>query len=125
MYSRCFSLVGLILFASAILAQQNPMQPPAFALLKYRQERLSRLPNSGKLKSIEKPLVLNSILYSSNRKIAIVNDKMLSIGEKVEGAKLLKISRDRVKMVKKGKIINLLLQDSKSHVQVIRKKSGL
>ena len=125
MFSRYFTFICLTLGMSVALAQKNPMQPPAFALLKYHQERLRRLPNSALPSKEVKPLVLNSILYSASRKIAIVNDKMLAIGEKVDVAKLLKISRDRVKLIKKGKIINLLLQDGESLVHVTRAKGSL
>ena len=43
-----------------------------------------------------KTLTVNSILYSSQRKTVVINDSVLSIGEKIEDATILDIGRDFV-----------------------------
>ena len=98
----------------------NPMQPPAFALQKYRQAVNKNKPVVAAVKqsSIQPvALKLTSILYSSTRKIAIIDNKMLKVGDSVSGAKVISIKKDSARLVRQGKIINLSLS---SHLKTIR-----
>lgn len=61
------------------------------------------------------PLVLQSIIYSPGRKIAIINDSPVVSGEQVEGARVVDIKKDRVTLVRRGKKLELML-DSDSRV---------
>jgi hypothetical protein len=91
---------------------RDPMQPPAFALTKFRQAKLPRRPQVTKplvKKAPEKSLVLTSIIYSRDRKIVIIDDQMLAVGDRVRGARVVSISRDEARLVRKGKVIKLSL----------------
>ena len=99
------------------------MQPPAFALEKYRQAKFKNRVKPVKTgvkakKPVIKPLRLTSILYSSDRKIAIIDDRMLRVGDTIRSAKLVRIDRDSARLLKKGKIIELKLS---SDLSVIKK----
>lgn len=56
------------------------------------------------------PIKLSSILISPNRKIAIINQKLVKIGDTVSGVKVLKINPNYVKISRRGRISKLYLQ---------------
>lgn len=58
---------------------------------------------------IEKPLILSSTLVSNNRKVAIINDKVVGEGETVDNALILRISRNFVQVKRNQKVIILRL----------------
>lgn len=114
--------IGLIAIASLLMLQfgpgqaaeiRDPMQPPDYALKKFR---LAKNKNSAKTvikvkKTEVKLMKLTSIIYSPTRKIAIIDDQMLSVGGIINGAKLVKINQHSARLVRKGKVINLRLPD--------------
>lgn len=68
---------------------------------------------------------LRSTLFSDDRRTAVINNKVLMIGEKVNGATLVDIQPGRVQIRVKGKIrtLRLVSKDVKTNMrQVIRKK---
>ena len=95
---------------------RDPMQPPAYALKKFQQAKYknrARPVNTGvKVKRpAAKPLKLTSILYSPTRKIAIIDDQMLAVGGTIRGSRVVKINKHSVRLVRKGKVVNLRLPD--------------
>lgn len=105
----------------------DPMQPPAYALRKFRLAKLKKgsqlRQGQRKSKNIvkPKPLLLTSILIGSNRRIAIINDRTLTVGDRVGSAKLVRILKDKVQLMKNGKRIELKLD---KELTVIRKKAA-
>ena len=99
---------------------KNPMRPPAFALQKYQQARNK---NKPQVVAVEQELVksktleLTSILYSSTRKIAIIDDKMLSVGDKIYGAKLVRIKKNSARLISNGKTINLRISSKSTNIR--------
>lgn len=77
----------LLLLAIDTQAFNDPTKPPGFS-----SSPVAR-----------KPLVLNSLLVSKTRKVAVINGKPMSEGDVVEGAKLLKINQSSVIMAVRGK----------------------
>ena len=111
-------LLALGFFGVGALAKaeelRDPMQPPAFALQKFRQAKSSGEPTSTKSsvsKPKPKPMQLTSILISPNRKIAIIDDQMLAVGDRIRGARLIKLTRISARLVRKGKVIDLSLDN--------------
>ncbi len=114
--------IGLITIASLLMLQfgpgqaaelKDPMRPPEYALHKFR---LAKYKNATKTevkvkKSEVKLMKLTSIIYSPTRKIAIIDDQMLSVGGTINGAKLVKIGKHSAHLVRKGKVIHLRLPD--------------
>ena len=125
-----FVVVGLLalgFFGVGALAKagelRDPMQPPAFALQKFRQAKLSSQPAPSPAstpKPKAKPFELTSILFSRNRKIAIIDDQMLAVGDRIRGARLVKLTRVSARLVRKGKVINLSLDND---LAAIRKQA--
>ena len=125
-----FVVVGLLalgFFGVGALAKaaelRDPMQPPAFALKKLRQAKLGDQPAPSPViasRPETKPLQLTSILFSQNRKIAIIDDQMLAVGDRIRGARLVKLTRVSARLVRKGKVINLSLDND---LAAIRKKA--
>jgi hypothetical protein len=111
-------LLALGFFGVGALAKaeelRDPMQPPAFALQKFRQAKWSGKPTPTKSsvsKPKPKPMQLTSILFSPDRKIAIIDDQMLAVGDRIRGARLIKLTRISARLVRKGKVINLSLDN--------------
>ena len=120
--------MGLITIASLLVLQfgpgqaaeiKDPMRPPEYALHKFR---LAKYKNSTKTvikvkKTEVKAMKLTSIIYSPTRKIAIIDDQMLSVGGTINGAKLVRIGKHSVRLVRKGKVIHLQLPNDLSVVK--------
>jgi hypothetical protein len=112
----------MLLFTSLLHAEYfDPMQPPAFALYKFRMEKQPQSSSAGSadVKPRAQALVLNSILYSSQRQHAIINNKIVKKGDMVDGAKLIQLLPDKARLIKKGKVIELSLN---SGFKSIKKK---
>ena len=120
--------IGIITIASLLVLQfgpgqaaeiKDPMRPPEYALQKFR---LAKYKNSTKtVIKVKKPEVksmkLTSIIYSPTRKIAIIDDQMLSVGGTINGAKLVRIDKHSARLVRKGKVIHLRLPDDLTAVK--------
>lgn len=102
----------------------DPMRPPAYALEKFR---LQKIKNTGSvIKQSVKPTikevwVLSSILYSSDRQHAIINNKLVKKGEMIMGAKLVGLAPGSVRLLSKGKFIDLKVYDTDENFKSIKK----
>jgi hypothetical protein len=109
---------------------RDPMQPPAYALQKFRQAKWKNANKGVKTvsrvkKTAAKPMQLTSILYSPERKIAIIDDHTLRVGDTIRNAKLIKINKYSVRLMKKGKFIDLILNDELTAIGKITIKRKL
>ena len=102
--------VGAIASAQEL---RDPMQPPPFALMKFRQAKLAGQPPVKPAAPADKPkpLQLTSILFSPDRKIAIIDDQMLAVGDRIRGARLVELTRKSARLLRDGKVINLSLAE--------------
>ena len=110
----------IIAFPAVAVEISDPMRPPPFALQKFRLEKLKDQPpvNRPKAdKSQAKVWELNSILYSQNRQHAIINNQVVKKGGTIDGAKLVRIRRDGVRLIARGKVINLSLPAKQSVIK--------
>ncbi len=103
----------------------DPMRPPPFALRQYRRER--RAKQTPALSASRKPArkkqwVLNSILYAPGRKRAIINGRLRAVGERINGARLVAIERDRVRLSSQGQILMLRLEKARIILEKNRKR---
>ena len=100
---------------------RDPMQPPPFALKKYREAKWAANPRPAKTVAAKpKPFRLTSIIYSTQRKVAIIDNQMLVIGDRVRGAELVGLTRSGARLLYKGKVINLNLG---AELTAIKKKA--
>lgn len=127
-YILLMLLLSLIFFGVGAIASaaelRDPMQPPPFALQKFRQARSAGKPKPVKpapAKTGAKPLQLTSILFSAERKIAIIDDRMLALGDSIRGARLVGLTRKGARLVRRGKVINLSLGNE---LITVRKKAA-
>ena len=88
----------LIVFSGSIFADQNPMRPPSWA----------KKPAASNV-VIEK-INLQQILISENRKLAVINNKVLQEGQVVAGVTVVEIKIGQVRIRRGGvsEIIKLL-----------------
>jgi hypothetical protein len=95
----------------------DPMRLPRVALQKYEltdnPKVVAGRGNSSKTKTFE----LTSILYSATRKIAIIDDKMLSVGDKISGAKLVSVKKYSARLIRNGKTINLRISNGSKNIR--------
>lgn len=108
--------VGAIASAAEL---RDPMQPPPFAMRMFRRAQLAGKPEArppAPAAPPEKPMQLSSILYSDERKIAIIDDQMLGIGDSIRGARLVGLTRASARLLRRGKIINLSLDNDTAAV---------
>ncbi len=107
---------------------RDPMQPPPFALQKFREARWAANPKPVKpVVAVAKPepMRLTSIIYSAERKIAIIDDQALAIGDRIRGAELVGLTRSSARLVRKGKVINLTLGTELTAIKKQPAKSDL
>lgn len=114
--------LGSFGFGAIVHAQElrDPMQPPPFALQKFRQAQWAKKTSATKTKvdkPKQKPLKLTEIIYSKDRKIAIIDDQMLVVGDRIRDAKLVRLTRESARLVSKGKVINLNLNNDLSAIK--------
>ena len=93
MFKKRIKAVPLLLVLLSPLAQSltDPTRPPGF----------------GGAASKKVHFHLNSVLLSDERKVAIVNGQSVVEGDMVDGAKVLLIAKDLVKLDKAGELIVL------------------
>ena len=102
---------------------RDPMQPPPYALKKFRQAEWAKKPRPAQTATAgpqPKPLQLTSILYSRDRKIAIIDDQMLKVGDRIRGMTLVALDRDSARLVQNGKVVVLSLN---TELAAIRKRA--
>lgn len=94
-----FILLALI-FMPAVQAQlDDPTRPPGYRLV---------LPG-GKKAATAIRFSLSSVRISSTRRTAIINDRTVEVGDKVNSAKVIAIYPSSVKLKKLGKIFTIRL----------------
>lgn len=125
-------LVSLGFFGVGALASavelRDPMQPPAFALEKYREAKRAANPKPKTATAPApkaEPLHLISIIYSTERKLAIIDDQMLAVGDRIRGAELVELTRDSARLLRKGKMITLNLPTELTAIKKQAVKSDL
>lgn len=107
---------------------RDPMQPPPFALQKFREARWAANPRPVKPVAVAAkpaPMRLTSIIYSAERKIAIIDDQALAIGDRIRSAQLVSLTRSTARLVRKGKVINLTLGTDLTAIKKQPAKSDL
>ncbi len=118
-------IISGLISAQNVLADFNdPMRPPAYALEKFRLAKIKNTVTapSTKVTPLKKESwVLTSILFSSQRQHAIINNKLVKKGDSIKGAKLISLKPDSVQLLSKGKIINLKIYESRANFKSIKK----
>jgi len=83
-------------------------------LTDQERESLPGLPTLAEMKNLF-PFTLIGIVHSEGGKsLAIINDKILEKGDEVDGARVLEIEQDSVKLLWKKKTISLSLKEEKT-----------
>ena len=80
----------LIMLSACISAAQDPMRPPNWA-------------KSSEVSSVAtEKLELQQILISVNRKLVVINDKVLQEGQTVSGVRIIEIEAGQIKIRRGG-----------------------
>jgi len=103
---RVLSQVILVLLGSTIaIADElpDPTRPPSVL------DAAAAPDPRGIDPSTTSQLVLNAIFFAEGRRIAIINDQRVGLGDVVQAAEVTAIERDRVSLVRQGEPIELQL----------------
>lgn len=88
----------LIMNISSVAAQfDDPMRPPGYRIFKPGQKSVS----------LARRYTLSFVRISSSRRSAIINDRLVEIGNRVSGARVIAIYPSSVKLKKKGKVFTI------------------
>jgi len=92
-------LAGIVISATALAAPlDDPTRPPGAQSAEVQ-------------KAARKPLrwTLSSTLVSGGRRTAVINDRVVAVGEKVSGARVVEILPSKVRLRRHGSDITLVL----------------
>lgn len=110
-----FLLLMTVCFATytvnaSVVKMEDPLRPPEFKLAKPATSH-----------AVKKPTwYVNEILFSGERRVAIVNNVSVTIGDSINGARVSDIKPEHVVLKYKGKVINLRLKTMTVKKQVIK-----
>lgn len=96
-----------LLTCSALVAAdelRDPTQPDGYMLAPGGELGLSETEKSGPA-----PLVLHSIIMGRGRRLAVINDSVLSVGDTVEQSVVREIADNAVKVEQAGRISVLVM----------------
>jgi MSHA biogenesis protein MshK len=90
----------LLMWMSPLLAMEDPTRPPtAKATSSYVPVKKRQGPR----------WVLNSTLISSDRRTAVINDRVVAVGDRVNGATVVSIQPSAVRLRDKGREVTLVM----------------
>ncbi len=122
-----FMLLLLIpIFSNYSLAQdkvensgQNPFSQPDF--LKYTPPIKARV-EAVEIEEVMPEFKLSATFISVNGPMAIVNDNLLTVGEEIEGIRLIMVGEETAKIRFKGKTVDIKINEVKpAKIQKIRR----
>lgn len=102
------TVISLMLFIPISFAQ-DPTKPIGY----QSQAKPKVKKNTGKL-------ILNAVIASRGEKMAIINDQILQVGDRVQGYRLVAIGSHQATLRSKTKEITLSMVQE----QIVRKKKG-
>lgn len=124
-----FRIIAIVLLMTSFGLQANPMQPPPEALKRLKAKKAQPAASlkppvvAPQDNAVKKPPViyeLQSILNSNERQVAIINNKALSVGQTVSGAKLKKIGKNQVWLIRNGKTLIVKLKSAQAETITIK-----
>lgn len=83
----------------------NPLRKPAEVVLLENQEGLGE--EAGGLESGKGDLALQGIIWNGKESLAIINGKVVGVGDMIRSAKVLAINEDGVVLLKDGSRVEL------------------
>lgn len=98
-----FVLSVLLIIPAAHAQLDDPTRPPGYRLV---------LPGGKNAAATAIRFSLSSVRISSTRRTAVINDRMVEAGDKINGAKVLAIYPSSVKLKKQNKVFTVRLLSS-------------
>jgi hypothetical protein len=84
-------ILAIALVFGALSSSADPMRPPGFGAVSTKKSYRSTQYN------------VSQILVAGNRKRAVINQKLVMLGDRVDGAKVARIDLDKVTLIVAGK----------------------
>jgi len=99
-FTQLVLLILVSVYMTSIDAKvKDPTKPVYF--------KQKQTPKRVKPKIVQVPLVLNSILISEQRRLAVINNVLVAVGDMVDKAKIVEINRDYVIVVRQKRTSRL------------------
>ncbi len=98
-----YLLAGFLLGSTSVhatLKLPDPTKPGSFTP-----------PLTGAAEMQEKQFKLQSVLISSQRRVAVINDRSVQVGDRINGATVQQIEKNRVVLDKRGRRFDLGLDE--------------
>jgi len=95
---------------ASVVKMEDPLRPPEFKQTKSVNNHVVKKPT----------WYVNEILFSGERRVAIVNNVAVTIGDSINGARVSDIKSEHVVLRYKGRVINLRLKAMSVKKQVIK-----
>lgn len=110
-------MFAILIWASPLLALDDPTRPPT---IKAKSSYVS-----GK-KSRGSRWILHSTLVSSGRRTAVINDRVVAQGDRINGATVVSIEPSMVRLRAKGREVTLVMlkKNIKSLSRVVLSSQG-
>ena len=107
MLSKLLMVLALLLFSCYALADElrDPTEPQGY----NRPAAGAETGSTGTEKSGPAPLVLHSIIMGRGRRLAVINDSVLSVGDSIEQSVVREIVDNEVKIEQAGRVTVLVL----------------
>jgi len=109
--SKLLAIVVMVSLSGLVMAYDDPMRPPEYMGLAVSME-----------KDYEVDLVLQMILTSEDRHIAVINNKVVNEGDVVFGIRVVTIDRYRVVIKRKARVITLSFPSVRKYATEIKKE---
>ncbi len=110
--------------------EQNPFSQPDF--LKYTPPVIPRekpveitTDEAAEIDDVMPEFSLSATFISVNGPMAVVNDILLSIGDEIEGIRLIMVGEARVKIRYKGKVVDIELQEMNQDKILKSRRNGV
>jgi len=98
--NRILIIAGILLVTLPVVSGASRLQDPM---------RPSHVPSNVEKKAVEKTSEwrLSAVLLSADRSVAVINDRAMSLGDRIDGYKLIQVDADRVVLVRNKKTVVL------------------
>lgn len=100
MFRRLLPFLTLLLLAGRAVALDDPMRPPDYGAA-------TTAAAAGTASAV--PLVLNGTLIGRERRSAVINGRRVSVGDYIDGARVIEIQPAQVRLQRQGSQLTLSL----------------
>lgn len=104
----CLSL-AISLISTELIGQPNLAKDPTRPIILLPDLNVSKYINEKEIPTEEVTYTLQSLIIGKGKRLALINDKFVKVGDRVNGAKVIKIEQNFVILSNQGRNIKIYL----------------